>query len=192
MAPRTEEQFKAIRGRSRTLILETALGLFSEQGYRGTSVEQIAKKAGVSKGLIYNYFSSKKEVLTGIFELAMSEMDDLFEQMEGGTPREQLSSLIRIFFQNIRDKKEFWRLMIPIAVQAGFTDIKTMVSQKIYGYYHVLERFLADIGVTDPAGEAKLMGALFDGIAVQYLILDHDYPIDEIEQTLLNKYQDHA
>jgi len=56
MAPRTTKQFEAIRGKSREKIILAAIELFSAQTYHNTSVADISKKAGISKGLIYNYF----------------------------------------------------------------------------------------------------------------------------------------
>ncbi|HET6559885.1 MAG TPA: TetR/AcrR family transcriptional regulator, partial [Prolixibacteraceae bacterium] len=64
--PRTTVQFEAIREEKRKLILETALELFAENGYHGTSISHITKKAGISKGLLYNYFVSKEDVLKNI------------------------------------------------------------------------------------------------------------------------------
>ena len=48
-------------------ILKTALGLFSKKGYYATSIDDITREAGISKGLVYNYFKSKEEIF---FELA--------------------------------------------------------------------------------------------------------------------------
>ena len=46
--------------RSRALILEAALQLFSKQGYRGTSIREIAEAAGLSTGNVYHHFPDKE------------------------------------------------------------------------------------------------------------------------------------
>lgn len=53
---------------TRDLILKTSLKLFSEQGYHGTTMRQVASKAGISLGLAYRYFDSKEAILEGIIE----------------------------------------------------------------------------------------------------------------------------
>ena len=58
MSPRSAKQFKDIRKQKTELIMETALELFAENGFHATSMSQIAKKAGISKGLAYNYFEN--------------------------------------------------------------------------------------------------------------------------------------
>src|SRR3989337_276168 len=75
--PRTKEQFEAIRKGSRQKILDAALEVFARQGYYSASVSAIAKTAGISKGLMYNYFRSKEDVLNelmiGMMEALMCE-----------------------------------------------------------------------------------------------------------------------
>ncbi|BDU71930.1 TetR/AcrR family transcriptional regulator [Mesoterricola silvestris] len=50
--------------RSRTAILEAALRLFSKQGYRGTSIREIAAEAGLSTGNVYHHFPDKETLFT--------------------------------------------------------------------------------------------------------------------------------
>jgi AcrR family transcriptional regulator len=49
------------------LILQTALRLFSEQGYEATPTNRIAKEAGVSEGLIFRHFENKEGLLYPMF-----------------------------------------------------------------------------------------------------------------------------
>jgi len=48
-------------------ILEAALELFAEQGFNGTAIPQIAKRAGVSVGTIYWHFDSKEAVVNALY-----------------------------------------------------------------------------------------------------------------------------
>lgn len=49
------------------LVLGAATRLFAERGFEATSVQQIVDTAGVTKGAMYHYFSSKDELLTGSY-----------------------------------------------------------------------------------------------------------------------------
>ena len=55
------------RGETKALLVETALRLFFRKGYDATAIRDIAKEAGVSLGLLYNYFESKEALLREIF-----------------------------------------------------------------------------------------------------------------------------
>jgi AcrR family transcriptional regulator len=51
----------------RELILQAALELFAEQGFRGTSTAQIAKHAGVATGTLFHHFNTKEELINYIY-----------------------------------------------------------------------------------------------------------------------------
>lgn len=67
-------------------IMETALELFAEKGYLGTSMNDIAKQLGFTKAALYKHYASKQEILDRIVE-RMNEMDCVrakqFEMPEG-------------------------------------------------------------------------------------------------------------
>ncbi|HTJ66258.1 MAG TPA: TetR family transcriptional regulator [Actinospica sp.] len=58
---------------TRALILETALGLFRERGYDGTTMRAIAQRAGVSVGNAYYYFASKEHLVQGFYDRMTEE-----------------------------------------------------------------------------------------------------------------------
>lgn len=61
-------------GDTKTRILETALELFAQSGYLGTSMSDIAKQLGITKGALYKHYESKQEILDCIVE-QMNQMD---------------------------------------------------------------------------------------------------------------------
>src|SRR5574342_631107 len=54
--------------RSRTALLDAALALFSHQGYRATSVRDIAERAGTSPGSVYHHFRDKERIFQTLLE----------------------------------------------------------------------------------------------------------------------------
>ncbi|WP_396446165.1 TetR/AcrR family transcriptional regulator [Actinomadura sp.] len=56
------------RRRVRAQLLDTALRLFSEHGYIGVRVEDIAKEAGVSRATFYKHFAEREEILAELFD----------------------------------------------------------------------------------------------------------------------------
>ena len=61
-------------GDTKKRILETALELFAQSGYLGTSMSDIAKQLGITKGALYKHYTSKQEILDSIVE-RMNKMD---------------------------------------------------------------------------------------------------------------------
>lgn len=61
-------------GNTKERILEVSLELFAQNGYLGTSMSDIAKQLGITKGALYKHYRSKQEILDRIVE-RMNEMD---------------------------------------------------------------------------------------------------------------------
>ena len=61
-------------GNTKERILETALELFAQSGYLGTSMSDIAGELGITKGALYKHYTSKQEILSSIVE-RMNKMD---------------------------------------------------------------------------------------------------------------------
>jgi AcrR family transcriptional regulator len=59
-------------------VLTTALKLFAEKGFHATTTALIAKRAGVSEGTIYKYFSSKDELLSKLLQPILTDIKNSF------------------------------------------------------------------------------------------------------------------
>ncbi len=82
----SKEKQQAITETRRTQILDAALELFDLHGYSNTAISDIANKIGISKGLIYHYFSSKEDILFALSERlsqCLEECHDYEDPLEG-------------------------------------------------------------------------------------------------------------
>src|ERR1700733_7685226 len=64
---------------TRTRILDSALELFSEQGFDGTTLQQIADRLGFTKAALYYHFRSKDDLLRALIAPAIAEVDGLLD-----------------------------------------------------------------------------------------------------------------
>ena len=85
-----------IQQRNREAIREAALDVFSQQGYRGATLDQIADRAGLSKPNLLYYFPSKEAVhLDLLSRLLDSWLDPLRELDPKGAPRDEILAYVR-------------------------------------------------------------------------------------------------
>jgi AcrR family transcriptional regulator len=75
-APDTGPKFRRRAEARPDEILDAALELFSENGFDGTRMEDVARRAGLSKGAVYLYFPSKKALLEGLVRRAVVPVAD--------------------------------------------------------------------------------------------------------------------
>lgn len=118
MSPRTPKQFEEMREEKKTLIMDVALEHFAKEGYHNTTITHIAKHAGISKGLMYNYFESKDELLTEIINRSMEGVAKYIDPDKDGTLSEdEFELFIRKLFYILREKRPFWRLFYQLLIQ---------------------------------------------------------------------------
>ena len=189
MSPRSSVKNEEIRQESMQNIINAAFTLIAKQGYESTSISQIASEAGVSKGLMYNYFESKEDLLKQLVKSAMDEGDKLIESLVNDDPATTLGNMFRWFFTEMRSRPDHWKMMTELTFKIEkFQFIYDMASLKMKGYLGFIEGLLRQLNFNDPIGESRLLAALFDGIAVQYLVVRDQYPLDEVEKYIIDKY----
>jgi len=118
MSPRTSEQNREIRESKRNLILESSLKLFAKHGVYNTTVNMIAQDAGISKGLMYNYFTSKEELLRSVVLEGIKKFLVLFDPNHDGVlTKTELIYFIEETFRTIQNEIEFWKIYFSVLSQ---------------------------------------------------------------------------
>jgi AcrR family transcriptional regulator len=105
--------------RTRQIILDSAYGLIIEQGYAATSMRQIADKAGLALGGIYNHFSSKEEVFSFIIQERHPFLQILpvLNSVQGRTVEEYVRNAARILIEQLGHHPDFLNLMLTEIVE---------------------------------------------------------------------------
>ncbi len=188
--PRTEEQFQQIRDTTRNLILSNALELFAEQGYKGTSITDIAKKAKVSKGLLYNYFSSKQELMEKVVGILLVEIESTMKVLDTTKdPFEKIQQLIDVMLDMMLENEKLWKLYSSFLMQPDVQE----VAGKIFGnlfpeIFKEIENVFRKAKIKNAAKEAKLLGAILDGLGFHIMLMGKEYPIKAMRKFLKEKY----
>lgn len=194
MSPRTPLQNEEIQEKRRTRILEAAFELFGSKGYRATSIAEIANYAGISKGLIYHYYSSKEELLKGIFKLNKEQAEkDLHLElatvsMENVKPKETIRSIVDVCVSHLHKRSHFIKLSFAMALQPEVLhDLKQQIDEDREKWMQLLTNVFEQMNFDDPVSEAYHLIALMDGIAFGYIVFDN-YPLEDIRKLVLKKY----
>lgn len=178
-----------MRESSREKILEAALELFAQESYHSATMSRVAKKAGVSKGLIYNYFESKEDLLLKIFDYLL-ELSEGFMMPEGDIPAvERFRMIHEAAFALMESRDKRWRFATTIIVQqdvqAIIHDYSVEVVENKMAYF--LDLF-ESLGHEDPKTAAYAYGALMDGIGLGWLNLGENYPLEAMKNYVLDQF----
>ena len=191
MSPRTKKQFEKIRQKSTDAIKKAAMELFAHNGYHSTSISEIAKEAGVSKGLLYNYFDSKEALLHDIIMEAVEMGEQAMGQIltaEADAAR-QLRAMTEVTFGMVQQDLHYWKLMTALAFQTdvmtGFMpELKKKQEEAVAAISGIFRR----LGAEEPEKEALYYGAVLDGIMLHYMQMEENYPIEEMKAFVLKRF----
>ena len=97
------------KANKRELILAAAREIFGEKGYHSTTSEEIAKRAGVGKGTIYQYFDSKQEIFLQMHIEYLKQYSENVTALikDDSTFEENLRRLIRFHLDHLQDLTQF-------------------------------------------------------------------------------------
>lgn len=191
MSPRTKKQNKKIREKKEIAILKSALLLFSQDGFNSTSMQSIASKASVSKGNLYNYFTSKEDLLDGVLRNGLNQFSKIYEseQMHIST-KVDFDRMIRANFTMIKDNEIFWKLYYNLVAQPKVQDLFSMIFLPFFEeYMKVFESYFKNKGEKNPSATALLLGSSMDGISLGYIMMGENYPLDDIVESLIDKFK---
>ncbi len=191
MATKAKRRFKEMRLRSEEKILDAALELFATNGYKNTSISEIAKKADISKGLMYNYFASKNALLRAIVTKAITEGHNLVQHaMEDyASPILELEHLVLDTFEHVKNNFQFWKLLTSLSHQQDImASVQDLVAEeKKWSIQKGIELF-TKLKAPNPRQSAFLLGAAMDGIMLHYIHMGDEYPIDEMAKNLIETF----
>src|SRR5438105_8048215 len=96
----------------RAQLLALGIGLFSHRSYDDFSMDDVAEQAGVSKGLLYHYFPTKREFYIASLRAAASEMLELTDPPRGVPLPEQLRHGVDAYLRYAQDHAAAYRAVL--------------------------------------------------------------------------------
>jgi len=98
---------------ARERLMETAIGMFAEKGYAGTSVREIVEQAGVSKPVLYYYFKSKEGLFLAILDQAEDQQKQLLSEVlkSQGNVLNRLLILYRRLYAGISERRSLYKMI---------------------------------------------------------------------------------
>lgn len=144
----TEPRYRRRKEERPGEITEAAFGAFAEHGYAGTKVEDVAKRAGVSKGLLYLYFRTKEDLFKAVVRsVVVSRVQALIDTAEHTelSPEEFLRGPMRTFMQSVPGSRVAVVIRLLLAEGARHPDLvdfyfENVVDRGMNAIRHFVER----------------------------------------------------
>lgn len=171
-------------------IIDTAIQLFAEQGFHNTSISKIAEAAGVSKGLMYNYFTSKDELFKHIFDIGAEKLTENFDpNRDGVLTRDELIYYLHDIFYKMQREREYWILFFSVIMQPGIHEIVKDRTYEIIGpMMDELTKYFAEKGCDNPEAQMRYFVATMDGVGMHYLLDPEGFPVKTVIQKIIKDF----
>ena len=188
--PRTPEQYEQMRQEKRRKIMDVALELFASEGYHATSVAKIAEKADISKGLLYNYFESKDDLLK---EIAQVGFQEIYENMDinhdGVLSEEEFVYFIDRLIESINNNREFWLFYSYTLMQPHVVEfVENQLRESSQPVIQILLNYLKEEGFDDPIGELFFLSSILKGATLYLLFSPNDFDITPVRNRIIKLY----
>ncbi len=164
------------------MIADAALSCFLSTGYGGTSVDDIVKSAGISKGGLYWHFKSKEEIFLHLIKKWINETEErLLALLTGnGSAKEKLKKLEEYYLEQINGPVS--ALLYEFTLQAKDKEILNKLKTCIRNFKRksIIKDFIlsaihkGEFRPLDADKAANVLISIFEGMGLQWFIQQKD------------------
>ena len=159
-------------------IFDAALACFSRNGYYQTTMDDIVAESGLSKGALYWYFDSKKEIFLGLFQVVMDQFGEGWVAVAEDPDRSAVDKLrdsLSFFEVGLEELIPFFGLMLEAwALTSHDEDVGSLIREFYVPYLQIMESIVqqgvenGEFSAADARATALVVMTLFDGIALAF------------------------
>ncbi|WCL47572.1 TetR/AcrR family transcriptional regulator [Leptospira sp. GIMC2001] len=200
ISPKKRSKREENREKSKELILRASLELFAMKGFGSTTMEMIADRAGISRGLPYLYFESKELLLHAIIERHFDREKEIIEslQTQFDSPEQFVHTITKHMATNFHkgtDSDECLEMRLIMSmmllpetksiIQKGVVKFQSQVLGK---YFTNVKVTFEKMGIVDFEVEMEYLRMVFFGYTFARLCLGEEFPHESIQKRMFSHY----
>jgi TetR/AcrR family transcriptional regulator, fatty acid metabolism regulator protein len=162
----------------RLSLLKAAFREIAEKGFSAVTLDDIAGRVGVSKGVTLYYFESKEDLFQEVFRWLIDSIQQRMREAVAAVPDpvEKIRALVALIFPSPSKNRAFFRAYVDFCGLASRHEAFREVGESFYAGCRAIDRGIVEDGmrrgvfrVSDPGEAASTMRAIFDGLMMQWL-----------------------
>jgi AcrR family transcriptional regulator len=191
--PRTQQENERIRKITKEKIRLAAMELFIKQGYHATSIDDVAKQAEISKGLLYNYFKGKEDLLATMVETRVGELISVMEEAAAiDQPDDQLRHIIEGAIDNVHHHPAVYRFYLHLQTQPEADQVLSNYSRILIGesarQFQLQCEMFEKMGVEEPRKRSLYFSSTLQGIMLMISTYPENFPIEELKAEMIEEF----
>jgi len=175
---------------TRQSILDEASKLIAQKGVKNTSLADISKEVGISKGTLYYYYSTKNDIIYDIADIHLKQItDELLSWIDNIEDNIASEKILKVVFEKISTAETRGKLHLYLISDAVTSNepLKQRFREKYKEWRLTLEDGLRKVlknKTTDYGVLSYIILAALDGFTVQWMLGVEKIPIDGIAKLL--------
>ncbi|MBD2848136.1 TetR/AcrR family transcriptional regulator [Paenibacillus sp. IB182496] len=191
--PRTREENERIRQMTRDKVRTAATEVFVEQGYHAASIEAIAAKAGISKGLLYSHYKGKEALLEEMAQQRAAEIAAVMQaSLALSDPRAQLRSIVDGALDQTAQQPELYRFFVHLQTQPEEDRVlgkySLLLKREMSAQYDKQCRIFEALGAPEPRIASLYFSSALQGAMLMLSTYPSDYPLSRMKQEIMRQF----
>jgi len=162
----------------RLALLKAAFREVAEKGFSEVTLDDIARRAGVSKGVTLYYFDSKDALFRELFGWLIDSIHARMREAVGAVeePVAKVRALVALIFPSPSKNRAFFRAFVDFCGLASRREAFRVVNERFYAGCRDIDGGIVEEGMRrgvfvlrDPKEAGSTMRAIFDGLMMQWL-----------------------
>lgn len=159
-------------------IVQATVECITKHGYHNFSMQDVARKAGVSKGIIHYYFLNKDDLMMSVLDKVASDIELILqeEMQTEQDPLRKLEIFIEVSMDVVRNTREYYQVNMDFWTQINQKEaVRVVISNHYKKFRKTCQKILQEgieqgvFQAIDPHEYASFILALIDGISLQWL-----------------------
>lgn len=170
-------------------IINATIECITRYGYNNFSMQDVARIADVSKGIIHYYFLNKEDLMMAVLDRVAGDIEGLLSdsQEKSADAEDHLRSLIRICATIVRDKREYYCINMDFWTQINQKEKVRQAVARHYSKFRSVTAAIVQQGIDagkfrsmDASHAASVIIAMVDGISLQWLFDESTFVYDDL------------
>lgn len=176
-------------------IVKATVACITKYGYHNFSMQDVAKAAGVSKGIIHYYFLNKDDLMMSVLSEVASNIEKILQDdmSPSYSPERRLAVFMEIVFDVVIRTREYYQVNMDFWTQINQKEEVRKVIASHYDKFrstvkNVIEEGIAsgDFKQVDSGDYAAYIIAVIDGLSLQYLFDSESFDYEKVSSNTSN------
>ena len=170
-------------------IVKATVECITKFGYHNFSMQDVAKAAGVSKGIIHYYFLNKDDLMMSVLSKVAGDIEAVLQEdmLDSDSPEKRLTVFMNIVFNVVKKNREYYQVNMDFWTQINQKDKVRKVIASHYGKFGETAQNVIDEGIAkgdfkkvNSSEYAAYIIAVIDGLSLQFLFDTDSFDYDQV------------